>query len=73
MNLKKIIKKLRILIFDFYEKSPRFGKLFVIGWRILHKTKFYLKKAFIKSRKKGIDQKNGRPETQPEDGAGTDQ
>ena len=52
MNLKKIIKKLRILIFDFYEKSPRFGKLFVIGWRILHKTKFYLKKAFIKSRKK---------------------
>ena len=52
MNVKKFIKRLRALIFDFYEHYPTCGKTLVIGWGLLHKTKFQLKKTFFKSRNK---------------------
>jgi len=52
MKVKKIIKRLRELIFDFYEHYPTCGKLLVIGWGVLHKTKFQVKKTFYKSRNK---------------------
>jgi len=52
MKVKKIEKRLRELIFDFYENYPTFGKIFVIGWGVLHKTKFLLKKTIFKSRYK---------------------
>jgi len=52
MKVKKILKRLRALIFDFYEHYPTFGRTFVIGWGLLHKTKFQLKKIIFKSRNK---------------------
>lgn len=52
MKVKKIIKRLRELIFDFYEHYPTCGKTLVIGWGVLHKTKFLLKKTFFKARNK---------------------
>ena len=52
MNVKKITKTIRTLIFDFYEQYPTFGKIFVTGWGFLHKAKFQVKNNFFVSRDK---------------------
>ena len=52
MKVYKIKKRVRELIFDFNDHYPTFGKLLVIGWGVLHKTKFLLKKKFFNSRNK---------------------
>lgn len=52
MNVKKIKKKIRVLIFEFQEEYPSFGKIFVTGWGILHKSKFQLKKTVFRTKSK---------------------